>query len=86
MTSYFGLDKKSIYLQNQLMFPLKGDYQDMAFRVWGNITLPSPSASCIFTGENTEGPLIPSLHPFWSPFTTHKGYNSSILAATTILQ
>ena len=46
-------------------------------------TLLSPSSlCCLFIGENTEECFPdPSLRPFWSPFTTGREYNNSILAA-----
>ena len=46
----------SIYhLSTWLISPLKGGSQDKAFRVEGDLTLPSPSAPCLFIGENRGG-------------------------------
>ena len=53
----------SIYISD--IFSLKGGSQDKAFRVQGNFILPSPSAPCLFIGENSlevlPRPLAPSL-------------------------
>ena len=41
----------SIYLA---YIPIEKGLLDKAFRVHGDYTLPSPSAPCLFIGENTE--------------------------------
>ena len=68
---------------------LKGDSQDKAFKVHGDITLPCPSVSCLCIGEYTEEGLPRLLTPsISSPFTNHREYSSGRIhvASTTGLE
>ena len=63
-----------------MLLSLKG----MHVRVRGDISLPSPSAPCLFVGEYTEEglarPLTPSL---LSPFMNCRDYSGRILVVLT---
>ena len=42
------------FLYTWLIYSLKLGSQDKIFRVQGDFTFPSPSAACLFVGDNTE--------------------------------
>ena len=80
--SHFLYLSISIYLYTWLIYPLKGDSQDKAFRIQGDFILSSPSAPCLFVGKITvEGlprPLALSLLvTFYEPQGIRRWYSCS---------